>query len=332
MKRIGFVYNKLLDKEFIKQTIKKASKHKAKRKSVRKVLANIDFYTDKIYEMLETQKIVMGKTRIRYIRERGKQRKIVISPFFPNQILDNLLVELTKPLIKQSMYRYCVGNVDGRGIMYGKNYIARNFRRYKYYMKLDIRHFYENVNIEILMKFFERKIKDKKFLWFMRKVIDKNELPIGCYYSQWFSNFFLCKFDHYVKEKLKCPLYERYVDDMVFASNNKRKLKYIYHKTKRLIYRMFLEYRFVPSIREKLNFLGFVFTQTIIKIRHNIFYRLQRTIRKIKKHLCFSLAQRLISYFSWLKNVKIGYTYYRNNICPIIKLGKLRKIMSLGGI
>lgn len=332
MKRVGFVYDKLLDKDFIKQTIKKASKHKTKRKCVRKVLNNIDFYTDKIYEMIATQNIELGKTRTRHIHERGKIRKITVSPFYPNQILDNLIVELTKPIIRKSMYQYCVGNVDGRGIMYGKNYIARNFHKYKYYMKLDIRHFYENVNIEILMKFFERKIKDKKFLWFVRKIVDENELPIGCYYSQWFSNFFLEKLDHRVKEELKCPLYERYVDDMVFGSNNKKKLKFIYYRIKRIVYRLKLELKFRPAIRERLNFLGFSYSQKLIKLRHNIFYRLQRTIRKIKKHLCFSLAQRLISYFSWLKNIKIGYTYYKNNIFPIIKLGKLRKIMSLGGI
>lgn len=38
----------------------------------------------------------------------------------------------------------------------------------------------------------------------------------GCQYgnftSQWFANFFLEDFDHYIKEKLKIPYYVRYMD------------------------------------------------------------------------------------------------------------------------
>lgn len=75
MKRIGFVYGKLLDKEFIKQTIQKASKHKTKRKSVQRVLANIDEYTEKIYKMIETDTIKLRPTRSREIQERGKTRR-----------------------------------------------------------------------------------------------------------------------------------------------------------------------------------------------------------------------------------------------------------------
>ena len=287
MKRVGFVYDKMLDKDFIKQTIKKASRHKSKRRSVRKVLDNIDYYVDRIYEMLKTDNIAMRPTRTRYIQDSGKKRKIIISPFFPNQIFDNLLVEMTKPIIKKSMYQYCVGNVDKRGIMYGKKVVEKNFHKYKYYMKLDIKHFYENVKPDIVIKMFERKIKDKRFLVFMRKVINDKELPIGSYYSQWFSNFYLTNFDHYIKEQLKCPFYIRYVDDMVVGSNNRKKLKAIYFYSKRYIMALKIEFKFPPTIRNHINFLGFCFSKFIIKLRHNIFYRMQRTIRNIKKTYMF---------------------------------------------
>lgn len=146
MKRIGFVYDKLLNKEFIKQTIEKAAKHKTKRRMVRHVLANIDEYTHRIYEMILNDKIILKPTHTKEIKERGKTRIITVSPFFPNQILDYLLVELTKPIIKKSMYQYCVGNVDKRGIIYGKKITQKANNKYCYFMKLDIRHFYQNVN------------------------------------------------------------------------------------------------------------------------------------------------------------------------------------------
>lgn len=332
MKRVGFVYDKLLDKEFIKQTIKKASKHKTKRRSVKRVLADIDEYTNKIYEMIANDNITLKPTRTKEIQERGKVRAITISPFYPNQILDYLLVELVKPIIKKSMYYYCIGNVDKKGIMFGKSVIERKIKKYKYFIKLDIRHFYQNVKPHILLKMLERKIKDKRFINFARQVISPKELPIGCYYSQWLSNYYLELLDHYVKEKLRVPFYIRYVDDMVLGSNSKRQLKYSYHAVKRFLFDMELELKFLPIIRKFLNFLGFVFTQVTIRLRHKLFYRLQRTIVNVNKHLCFALAKRLISFFSWLKNLNGGYSYYKHHIFPIVRLGKLRYIMSNGGI
>lgn len=50
-------------------------------------------------------------------------------------------------------------------------------------------------------------------------------LPIGNLTSQLFGNVYLNEFDHFIKEKLKCRYYGRYVDDMVFVSSNKEFLK-----------------------------------------------------------------------------------------------------------
>ena len=50
--------------------------------------------------------------------------------------------------------------------------------------------------------------------------IVKTGLPIGFYTSQWFANWFLQPFDHYVKEELKAKCYVRYMDDIVILGAN----------------------------------------------------------------------------------------------------------------
>jgi len=107
IKRIGHLYDDLLDKNKIKEIILLAAKHKRKRREVARVLENIDEYTDKIYEMLETGNITLGETHHREIRERGKSRMLTISPFYPNRILDYCMVETLKPYIRRGMYQYC---------------------------------------------------------------------------------------------------------------------------------------------------------------------------------------------------------------------------------
>lgn len=36
--------------------------------------------------------------------------------------------------------------------------------------------------------------------------------------------------------------------------------------------------------------------------------------------------------FVYDKSLDIGYTYYKNNVEPIIKIGKLKRMVSQGGI
>jgi len=61
-----------------------------------------------------------------------------------------------------------------------------------------------------------------KSLFFAKK---GKGLPIGNLTSQLFGNVYLNDFDHFVKDKLRCKYYGRYVDDMVFVHQDKEYLK-----------------------------------------------------------------------------------------------------------
>ncbi|MEA2113027.1 MAG: RNA-directed DNA polymerase [Patescibacteria group bacterium] len=66
-----------------------------------------------------------------------------------------------------------------------------------------------------------------KSLFFAKK---GKGLPIGNLTSQLFGNVYLNDFDHFVKTKLRCKYYGRYVDDMVFVHQDKEYLKSIIPK------------------------------------------------------------------------------------------------------
>ena len=58
---------------------------------------------------------------------------------------------------------------------------------------------------------------------------DDKGLSIGNVCSQILAVFYLNEFDHFVKEKLKCKYYLRYMDDIIVLSNDKLFLKNIYN-------------------------------------------------------------------------------------------------------
>ncbi len=334
MKSVRNVYEGLLSLDRIKEIILLAAKGKKKRREVIEVLQNIDLYAEKILQMLQSGDFKQRPTRHKTITERGKKRLLTISPFFPNRILDYIITETLKPYIRKSMYEYCVGNVDKRGITYGKKIVARHYRRYKYYIKLDIRKFYPSVKAEKLLEFIRLRVQDERFFKLCEFVVGScKELPIGSYYSQWFSNWFLEDVDHYIKEELRIPFYVRYVDDMVLMGDNKRKLLKAMYNIDRKLAEKGLSLKAKAQVHQPQNkpidFLGFRFGKEV-RLRQRTFRTLNRRIAKVRKHkhICVSQARSIISYTGWLKEIKQGYSYYIETIRKTVRNGILRKIIS----
>lgn len=337
MKTYKNLYKQLLNKERIKQIIILAAKGKKKRREVRLVLDDLDTYTDIVYSMLRDKTFYMKETHNKTILENGKERLLTISPFFPNRIFDYLIVESLKPIIRKSMYEYCVGNVDKRGLMYGKNVVAKRYKKYKYYLKLDIHKFYPSTSSQELLNLISHKIHDNAFIELCRCVVGSCEcMPIGSYYSQWLSNWFLQDLDHMIKEQCRIPFYIRYVDDMLLMGNNKRALLRAMYKINEWLkgHNLTLK-RFENAYEVKqcpIDFLGFRFGEKI-KLRTRNFKKLNKRVKRIRKtkHICLSQARSLMSFIGWLKQINIGYLYYKNHIFSVAKIGTLKKIISSKG-
>ena len=98
-------------------------------------------------------------------------------------------------------------------------------------MKADIKHYFQEVDLEILLNIIKRKIKDKKVLWLIKKIVKwrwgkrQKGIPLGNLTSQFFANVYLNELDYFVKHKLKAKYYLRYVDDFVLLNSSKEQLK-----------------------------------------------------------------------------------------------------------
>ncbi len=101
----------------------------------------------------------------------------------------------------------------------------KNIQKTKYCLKIDVKKFYLNIDPDILKGLLRRKIKDRDFLELLDEIIDSADgLPIGNLTSQIFANFYMCGFDHWIKEKMKVDKYFRYCDDIVIPSDSKEYL------------------------------------------------------------------------------------------------------------
>ena len=88
-KRIGFLYEKMADKGFIRRVILEASRGKRKRREVRRVLKNLDEYVDKTYEMVVSESFVPTPPKEREIYDDSSQKRRIIKvvPFWPDSVM-----------------------------------------------------------------------------------------------------------------------------------------------------------------------------------------------------------------------------------------------------
>lgn len=339
MKRIGNLYEKMCDVEFIKTAINNAAKGKRSRPYIAKILKNIDYYAASLKQRLESGSVELSPNSHCVIYDNSclKKREITIPRFFPDQVIHWCVIMAIQPVLEKGMYRYCCGSIPNRGGIDAKAFVETAIKddKMRYAAKLDISKFFNTVKPDILLGMFRRKIKDKKMLDLIGKILNNggDGLPIGYYTSQWFSNFYLEGLDHYVKEQLHVKYYVRYVDDMVLIDSNKRKL----HKAVKAIGEYLQgiglslkgNWQVWKLNSRPIDFVGYRFYKNKTLLRKRIFFRLCRRTRKIKKtgYTTVRQAMSMLSLIGWLSHIN-GCGFYKKNIYPHAPKNKLKRIVS----
>jgi len=219
-------------------------------------------------------------------------------------------------------------------------------------LKLDIHHFYQSINIDILKARLREIIHDEKMLNLIYFVLDSNSaelngetfregLPIGFYTSQWFANWFLQPFDHFIKEELKVKCYVRYMDDIVIFGRNKKELHKNFERIREYLASLDLKvksnyqvFRFDYIDKNgnhrgrPIDFMGFKFYRDKTTIRAKIFLRAIRKARRMKQkeRITWYDACQLISYMGWFKCTNT-YKAFKKYIEPCISIKLCKKMI-----
>lgn len=296
MKRVGHLYEKILDPAVIDAAICEASRGKRHRTSVKRVLADKPKYIAKLQETLANDAVELSPYRVfnRYDHRAGKTRTIRRPRFFPDQIIHWLVVTAIKPVIMKGMDFWCCGSVPRRGIKHGHRAIRawlRDDRKgTKYCLKMDVKKFYDSIPHDALIAKLRGKIKDERMLALLQKIVDTTEagVPIGNYTSQWMANFFMEGLDHYIRETLKAKHYVRYIDDIVILGGNKKALHGMHKKIA-----AYLRNNLGLSVKENwqvfkiasrgIDFLGYVFYHGYTTLRDRNFLALVRQAKTVHK-------------------------------------------------
>ena len=133
--------------------------------------------------------------------------------------------------------------------------------------------------------------------------------------SQIFAVFYLNELDHFIKERLGCKYYIRYMDDGVILSNDKEYLKRCLREIEKMVekYKLRLnrKTKIINVSKEGLDFLGFrfcIYNKVILKVRRDTKKRFKRKM-KLSKNDKFSDEQSLQIFNSYKGHLKWGNCY-----------------------
>jgi RNA-directed DNA polymerase len=301
MKRIANLYPLICSIENLRVADEKASKGKSWQRGVREHARNRDENLLALHRMLVDKTYVTSPYKIFKVYE-PKERDVYRLPFFPDRIVHHAVMNILEPIFLKVFTGDSYSCIKGKGIhaaVRGVKAALRDRPGTTYCLKLDIKKFYPNVDHDILKALLRRKFKDPDLLSLFDGVIDSADgLPIGNYLSQYFANFYLTYFDHWIKEVKGVKYYFRYCDDLVFLGSDKSAL----HELLAAI-RWYLEDNLSLSVKENyqlfpveargIDFVGYKFFHTHTLLRKSIKKRFAQVVASGASPL--SVA----SYYGW---------------------------------
>lgn len=176
----------------------------------------------------------MNQTNEFDIIERGKPRHISAYSLRDRIVQRCLCDYCLTPILSKSLIYDCGATIKNKGTRFAKRRTAiqlnKYFKKYGskgYCLTIDIHHYFENIDIDLLLQKIKKVIKDEDLFFLIKDILkdNKNGLGLGSQISQICALFFLSDLDHFIKEKLHIKLYNRYMDDLCLIHNDK---KYLY--------------------------------------------------------------------------------------------------------
>lgn len=326
---------------------KNAKKNNKRHKKMRSILKDIDKCIPVVRDWILNFEPVKHKP-VEINDGISAKKRFIIVPTVEEMIVHHAVTNVLAPILKKDMYEHSYASIPGRGLHAGmkitRKWIFRDDVNTKYCLKLDIKKFFNSIDQDVLIARLEKKIRDKYFLSYLKKIIKTTDsgIPLGFTTSQWFANFLLTELDHKIKEEFGVKHYIRFMDDMILFGSNKRELR----KVKNLIEsylnnELHLQLKdnwqifFMDSIRCKkkkgkfLDFLGFKFYRKHTGLRRKIALKAQRKAKRIYKKGIANIhdARQMVVYAGFVKYANC-YQWFISHIRRYVSIKKLRHKIS----
>ncbi|MFD2962792.1 MULTISPECIES: RNA-directed DNA polymerase [Olivibacter] len=304
MKRLNNLYSRIYDIRNLELADAIARKGKGDQIGVRKHDLNGEKNIVDLHNMLKSKSFVTSRYTTFTIYE-PKEREISRLPYFPDRIVHHAVMNVLEPIFVSVFTADTYSCIKSKGIHAAQRALRKALQDRDgtiYCLKLDVKKFYPSIDHVILKSLLRRKIKDGDLLWLLDGIIDSAPgVPIGNYLSQYFANFYMSYFDHWIKERIGVKYYFRYADDMVILSDCKEHLHQLLYEIRsylctNLKLSIKENYQVFPVASRGIDFVGYRFYHTHTLLRKSIKKSFARAVAKGKSR------ESIAAYIGWAKH------------------------------
>lgn len=287
MKRTAYLFEFITDFDNLRLAYLKARRGKSEKQDVINFEKNINENLARIRNELLDGSYHMKPYRFFTITD--PKERLICAAEFEDRIVHHAIINILEPVFERHFIFHTYGCRKGKGTLKAVYFAQSCGRSCPYFLKLDVRKFFDNINHSILKWQLQKIIKDKKCLSLFDVIIDsyftKNDagLPIGNLTSQFMANFYLSELDHFIVEQLKPKYYVRYMDDMIIFGKSFQKLKHYFDIIK--IYckkNLALELK-IPVLnytKDGVPFLGYLIFPSCLQVLNK---KMKYKMKKIKQ-------------------------------------------------
>lgn len=232
MKRAGDLIDRIADAENVRLAFIKACKGKRLTSDCRNFCRHLGPELESLSRELRVGEVAWGSYN-RFEVHDPKQR-LIHAPAFRARVAHHALINICEPVFESYQVFDSYACRRGKGLDAALERARAFVARGGWYLKLDVRKFFDSIHHDILKAMLRRRFKDRMVLRHFDAIIDGYEstpgrgVPIGNLTSQHFSNFYLAEMDHHVQEVLGVGRFVRYMDDFVLWYEDRDALKVLH--------------------------------------------------------------------------------------------------------
>lgn len=229
MKRSGNLYDQIGERFNLELAYWRAQRGKSHKSEVQMFREHLDEELERMRIELQDGTVYFGDYS--YFTIYDPKERIICAASFRERVLHHAIMAVCGSVFDKYQIDDSFASREGKGVDACLKRTCEFCRRYRWYLKLDVRKFFDSINHSVLKSLLNRRFKDQRLLGIFFKIIDSYEtrddcgIPIGNLTSQFFANLYLGGMDHMIKDRWRVPGYVRYMDDFILFADEPDILK-----------------------------------------------------------------------------------------------------------
>ena len=257
-----------------------------------------------------------------YFTVHDPKERLICAATFRERVLHHAVMNVCEPVLERAAVFDSYACRKGKGRLLAVERAQGYARTHGWFLKMDIRKYFDSIDHETLRALLGRKFKDPELLRLVDRILASYQtapgrgLPIGNLTSQHFANFYLAPLDRFLKEELRRGAYVRYMDDFVVWGESGRELRGVWERVRSfLTAELKLELKANTAINRTacgMDFLGYRLFPGTVRLARRSKVRFARKFRRYEAaHRCgrwseLMLQQRMTALLAFVMPAESG--------------------------